>query len=287
MIVFSHGNGGALKTPGVFVSRLFTGLLAVLLGGLIGLPGTWAFAQSPHFEQSVNLIGLHDPSLMSGESGTQSRGAQPTDMPSNEKVMNFEDLSNLEPLLGFYSGEKGGVGSGPGPDWGVDFTDNALAIVSAENGGTGRFVKDDASRVLFFLDGTEAIFNSSPGFSESLNFEYCAAFYPGWADIYAQPDGKGDLLQRISLPLTPPTGESGYEYDNWQDVNATFTGVARSVVFVGAKNFIGFDNIKPGPTVVPDPIPTMSEWGLIILSVLMLITGVIMHRRMHGLPHQG
>lgn len=69
------------------------------------------------------------------------------------------------------------------------------------------------------------------------------------------------------VSIDPATGDfSGYAWG--ENIGWTrLAGATYGVRTTGA--------VPPDPTA----IPTMSEWGMIILSVLMLITGIIMYRR--------
>lgn len=162
-------------------------------------------------------------------------------------VLNFEGLGNLEVIGGFYAGELAGDGSGPGPDFGITFSPNGLASISVEAGGTGNFLNNPAGdTALFFLEGTETVMNVPAGFQTGFSFAYSAAFEPGVVRVYDDVDGQGDLLAELNLPLTPSTGETGFPFDNWEEVGVTFEGVARSVDFGGVEDQIGFDNITLG-----------------------------------------
>ena len=54
-------------------------------------------------------------------------------------VLDFEGLSDLEPVEEFYNGGAGGFGSGPGPDFGISISSNALAVTDMDAGGSGDF----------------------------------------------------------------------------------------------------------------------------------------------------
>ena len=43
-------------------------------------------------------------------------------------VLTFDGLQGGEPILNFYNGGSGGSGSGPGPNFGVTFSANAVVL---------------------------------------------------------------------------------------------------------------------------------------------------------------
>src|SRR3990172_5546176 len=68
-------------------------------------------------------------------------------------VLTFEGLDNLEPVADFYDGGFGGGGSGPGPAYGIVFSDNSLAVLDLDAGGAGDIANEPSpSTVLFFLE---------------------------------------------------------------------------------------------------------------------------------------
>lgn len=52
-----------------------------------------------------------------------------------QTALTFEGLQNLKPVANFYNG---GLGSGPGTNYGTSFGADSLAVISGTNGGTGR-----------------------------------------------------------------------------------------------------------------------------------------------------
>ncbi|QKK02851.1 MAG: PEP-CTERM sorting domain-containing protein [Pseudomonadota bacterium] len=206
-------------------------------------------------------------------------------------VLTFEGLIDLEPVEAFYDGGLGGNGSGPGPDLGITFSSNGLAIISAESpDGTGNFTNNPSGdTILFFLTGTETIMNVPAGFTDGFSFFYSAASQPGTVRVYDGLDGTGTLLAELSLPITPPTGTTPYTFDNWQEFGASFSGTALSVDFAGTADQIGFDNITLGSSVpgggggepFPEffPVPVGGLTWAILLTLVLMITGIVLLRR--------
>ncbi len=188
-------------------------------------------------------------------------------------VLNFEGLGDLETVEEFYNGGTGGGGSGPGTDYGISFSDNALALIDADAGGSGNFGGEPSpSTVLFFLDGPAATMNVAAGFDTGFSFFYSSVLFTGFVDVYDGLDGTGNLLASIPLPTTPSDGgdPTGF-YSPFVPVGVLFAGTARSVDFGGTINQIGFDNITFGTDnpVVPEPasVVVWSLLGLVSLGV--------------------
>lgn len=162
-------------------------------------------------------------------------------------VLTFEGLEHLELIEDYYAGGVGSEGSGPGPDYGITFSDNALAVISEEAGGTGDFANNPSGdTTMSFVAGVAATLNVPGGFEVGFSFFYSAAFSSGEVVVYDGVDATGNVLATLHLPVTPPTGGTPHDFDNWQPIGVEFEGVARSVDFGGATDGIGFDNITVG-----------------------------------------
>jgi hypothetical protein len=223
----------------------------------------------------------------------RSASAPPAARDSHDSVvLTFEGLGNNEPIEDYYDGGTGGDGSGPGPNLGITFSSNGLAIISQEAGGTGNFDNNPAGdTILFFLSGTETVMNVPDGFETGFSFFYSAANQSGFVRVYDEVGGQGNLLAELDLPVTPTTGDTPYTYDNWQDVGVSFDGVARSVDFGGTADQIGFDNVTLGSTQAgggdpgtgftppPLPVPVGGGFWILLMAILLLITAPLVLRR--------
>jgi len=124
-------------------------------------------------------------------------------------VLTFEGLQNLEPILNYYNGGLGGFGSGPGPNYGIAFQSNSLAIISNAAGGTGNFSNNSSGNtVAFFLSGVGDVMDVTAGFTTGFSFFY-SAVGSGSVSVYSGLDGTGNLLQTLSLSDTGNNGPSG------------------------------------------------------------------------------
>jgi hypothetical protein len=189
-------------------------------------------------------------------------------------VLTFDELGTIpstvgeEPILNFYNAGYAGNGTpscgyavcGPGPNYGVTFESNALVLSSSDVGGGGNFTNEPSSpNILFFLTGTGDVMNVASGITTGFSFDYSgnSAEGNGMVDIYSGLDGAGTLLASfvVNTSLTPLCG-SGPAYCVWEPDGVSFSGTAESVVFGGAANYIGWDNITLGSSSPGTPEPT-------------------------------
>lgn len=166
-------------------------------------------------------------------------------------VLTFEGLADFESVGGFYNGQQanGGIGSGPGPNFGITFSSNALALIDADAGGSGNFGGEPSpSTGLFFLEGAAATLNMAAGFDTGFSFYYAAINVPGSIQVWDGLDGTGNLLATLDLPVTPHTGapDPTGNYSPLVAIGVAFNGIARSVDFGGTVNQIVFDDITLG-----------------------------------------
>lgn len=166
-------------------------------------------------------------------------------------IATFGGLKNLEFVADFYNNGKGSMGSGPGPDLGLQFTSNAEAIVQAGKGGTGNFVNDPGNYpVMFFPTGTNVTVNATKGIEVSLWFSY-SALKAGTATVYDGPNGTGNILASVTLNPNN-SGCSPYAMCVWTPVGIPLSATASSIRFSGTANFVGIASIHLGqllPTV--------------------------------------
>ncbi len=93
-------------------------------------------------------------------------GGGPGAQANTTVVLDFEGVGNLEQILDFYDGGYGGYGSGPGPDYGITFGPDALALVDADAGGNGNFANAPSGNTIsFFLTGPGVVMNLKNGFT--------------------------------------------------------------------------------------------------------------------------
>jgi hypothetical protein len=154
-------------------------------------------------------------------------------------VLTFAGLQDLEPILNYYDGGFGGDGSGPGPNYGVIFGSDSLAIIQEAAGGSGNFINNPTGvTVAFFLSGPGDVMDVPGGFNTGFSFYYSAPYYPGSVTVWSGLDGTGTLLATLDLALTPML-PGPYDYDDWVAQGVSFSGTAESAIFSGTANYIG------------------------------------------------
>ena len=160
--------------------------------------------------------------------------------------MNFDTLQNDELVNSYYDGGTGSLGSGPGPNYGVTFS-NALVLNDAAN-NENLLVSEP--NTIAFLSGTGSIMDVPAGFTTGFSFDYSAVNNPGVVNVYSGLDGSGTLLASVNLALTPDgsgtPGCDGHDFCPVFPAGVSFAGTAMSVNFSGTANQIVYDHITLG-----------------------------------------
>lgn len=199
-------------------------------------------------------------------------------------VLDFEGLDNLEGIEEFYNGGTSENGNS-GPDLGIEFSGNTLAIVDQDAGGSGNFGGEPSpDTIMFFLEEGASIMNVAAGFETGFSFFYSAINNPGSVDVFDQLGGTGNILASLAIPVTPSDGgDPTGQFSPFFDIGVGFDGTAMSVAFSGVANQIGFDDITFGSVTAggeePVSVPEPSTLGLLGLSLL----GLISARRRKGI----
>lgn len=210
------------------------------------------------------------------------------------QVLNFEGIGApplaTTPIADFYNG-------GGGPNFGIEFSSNALAICldvvvggpcptsNTSRGGLG----SPASRAsgLFFLSGDDAFMNRASGFTTGFSFFYTAVFRGGSFSVYEGLNGTGSVLASLVLGTTPNgVGLANCLGNNFCPLVAagvSFEGTARSVVFAGVANQITFDDVtfgsvRPGELPPTNVVPEPGTWAMLATGLVGLV-GVARRRR--------
>lgn len=184
-------------------------------------------------------------------------------------TLTFEGLGNLAPVGGFYNGGAGG-------NLGVTFSDNALAFIDSDAGGSGNFGGEPSpDTALSSMEGHFINVNVAGGFTTGLSLFYSAWLRSGTVHVYEGLDGAGGELGWLYLPTTrfraapDPFGD----FSPFFPVGLEFSGIAKSVRLSGTANQIGFDNISFGTSlpigeiIHPSPIPVPGTLPLLVTAL--------------------
>jgi len=165
-------------------------------------------------------------------------------------TLTFEGIPDETPIDSYYNG----VG---GPNYGITFSPNSLALVSYAAGGSGNFLNAPSGvTVAFFLSGAADTMDVPAGFTTGFSFYYGAPVYGGYINVWSGLDATGTLLATLSLPpIGSGSGCPTYECI-WAPVGVSFSGVAQSVDFGGSADLIAFDNITLGSSTPTTPEPS-------------------------------
>ena len=179
--------------------------------------------------------------------------------------LTFEGIGNYVPIDDYYNG----VG---GPNYGISFSPNSLALVSYAAGGSGNFLNAPSGvTVAFFLAGNADTMDVPAGFTTGFSFYYGAPVYSGYVNVYSGLDGTGTILATLNLPAIG-SGPNCPTYECiWAPIGVTFSGVAHSVDFGGGADYIAFDNITLGSS---NPAPEPGTLALLGTGLLGGLAGI-------------
>ena len=241
--------------------------LSILVGALFMT--SLAFAQAPT---------IHDPNAKVTVTPEQiaAWGAASQQGAGSTIVLDFEGCANSAPIGNYYNG-------GGGPNHGVYFDGNTLGLIDGDAGGSGNFANEPTpSTVMFFLSGGASIMNVTAGFTTGFSFFYTSSGN-GTVMVYDGLSGTGNLLATQTFPANYNvncTGDPSGVFCHWDPMSVAFSGTAKSVVFTGVANQCAFDSVTFGSITPGGTIPTLTEWGLIILGISLLAFGTFYIVRM-------
>jgi hypothetical protein len=188
------------------------------------------------------------------------------------QVLKFEGIvpsgGQTAPVGNYYNG-------GAGPNYGIEFSSNALAIclrpaVGCSTNGSRGGLGDPTSQLggLFWQSGPNTYMNRAAGFTDGFSFFYTAPFFPGAFSVWSGLSGTGVLLANLVLGLTNDGGGTpgcyGTNYCPFQAAGVSFAGTAHSVTFAGVADYIGFDDVTFGSSIPgEDPIPEPASMTLL------------------------
>jgi hypothetical protein len=185
--------------------------------------------------------------------------------------LNFEGIGNFNAVDNFYNGGLGG-------SLGIQFA-NGIAVVDADAGGAGQFANEPSgSTIMTFTSGSSVAMNVASGFINDLTFFYTAS-QPAVVQVFDGLNGTGAVLATVNLVVQHTAngcvGDPGPGLSancNWTNVVVSFSGVARSALFAGSAQFVGFDDVTVGDfasvSTVPEPATiALAGLGLAVVSL--------------------
>ncbi len=199
------------------------------------------------------------------------------------EVLNFAGLdgAHQEQPLEYYNGGLGGLGSGPGPNYGISFGADTIVCSDINHGGcnTDMIPGGPGANILYFLSGPGDVMNVSGGFDTGFSFFYSAIGFTGTVTVYSGLDSTGSVLATLNLGLTPIAGPGcAAQYCPFSAAGVTFAGLAHSVNFSGTADYIAFADITLGsPDAGGSPIPEPANVALMLAGLGLL--GVAGRRR--------
>jgi RHS repeat-associated protein len=172
-------------------------------------------------------------------------------------LMGFDSLSCFEYVDTYYAAGYGSNGSGPGPNYGVTFSSNALVLGDYALNPCGTqysHVSNEPSPLssLIFLSGSAATMNVPAGFTGGISFYFTTTTYSGFINIWSGVNATGTLLATLNLPANGGCSYDPY-YCQWVPIGINFNGTAKSVDFGGTANHIAFDSISFGSANAVNP----------------------------------
>jgi len=156
------------------------------------------------------------------------------DAAGNDVQLQFIGLQQSENVLAFYDAGFGSSGSGPGPNYGTNFSADSRTYYTY-NGSN-----EPNPGVVATVSTTELTLNFDYSI-QAISFVYSSTVN-AQIQAYSGLNGTGYVVG--SWSFSPNTsGPSGNAYNTWSPSSSTWTVGARSIRFTGSANFWGLDNI--------------------------------------------
>ncbi|MEG3909762.1 Calx-beta domain-containing protein, partial [Microcoleus sp. w2-18aC6] len=136
---------------------------------------------------------------------------------------------------------------------GFDLSANALAIVSAQQGGSGNFIDPlinpgQVARGITYNEGQSIIINVANGFDQQFSFRYASPFAEHQVTIYEGVNGTGNVLASVPLPRTTDSNltPGAYILESNPSSNLLFQGIGKSVILGNQPNKLVIGDITFG-----------------------------------------
>jgi hypothetical protein len=156
------------------------------------------------------------------------------DAAGNDVQLQFTGLQQSENVNAFYDAGFGSSGSGPGPNYGTNFSADSKTYYTY-NGSN-----EPNPGVVATFDSNELTLNFDYSI-QAISFVYSSTV-SAQIRAYSGLNGTGDVVG--SWSFSPNTsGPSGNTYNTWSSSSSAWTVGARSIRFTGSANYWGLDNI--------------------------------------------
>jgi hypothetical protein len=198
-----------------------------------------------------------------------------------QTTLTFEGTTDGADIGGFYNGGAGG-------NLGVTFfggyaSYSGVGVCAGKGFGGFALQPSGCAAMLISPDVGAIAMNVDDGFVNNLSLYYTSPFSFGYVSLYGGADGNGTLLAQQILPKTPNStdvaGCGASLYCPFVQWNVAFAGTAKSAVFSGDFNSIGFDDIT-FTSAVTVPVTTTPEPATYALMGLGLaVVGIASRRR--------
>ena len=185
-------------------------------------------------------------------------------------TLDFEGVGNQAAINDFYNGGTDSQGNS-GVDYGISFGTDSLGCIDSDAGGSCDIANEPtADTIMFFLSGS-SVLNYDAGFDTGFSFFYTSQRNVA-VNVYSGANLTGDLLGSINLSNNSQnngcSGDPSGSFCNWDAGALSFAGIARSIDFGGAANFVAFDNITFGSTNPDTEVPEPSGLAILALGLM-------------------
>jgi len=185
-------------------------------------------------------------------------------------TLDFEGAAGYVNTIGeFYNGGTDGLGH-TGPNYGVSFTEAAVALSNDELGPY--YANAPTPLTVMYAFDSSALMNVASGFAGRLTFAYSSLQNSLDAvNIYSGLNGTGTLLASVSLFGNASVGCTETTFCNFDLTSVMFAGTGHSISFGGSAGEVLFDDITI--TAVPEPSTYL------MLALGLAAVGVVKRRR--------
>ncbi len=191
-------------------------------------------------------------------------------------TLNFEGVQSFAAIAGYYNGQAlppsvlPGPGGAPGPAWGITFGGDVLGLF---NDALGPYFSNAPSPLgVMTVVGTDSTMNITSGFTGLSLFYSSFSAVTDAVQVWSGLNGTGSVLASFSLLGNAQTGGcTDSPLCNFNSINRSWAGVARSATFANATNVAVFDNLTVA--LVPEPA------SLAMLGLGLGLLAVTTHRR--------